>query len=178
MFNDIAECIIPEKSVLHPQNSRYSPEYHYTDSFYCDFSSDGSENISFENYIYSFYTSSVFKLERFILRLFLRKSITDQMAGELAKGERQSYAAWNEEFRDGDQLLMADFMGSTKSWFMLERGANGSRLYFGTVVMSKKDRQGRVKPPMPFFQWTVPAHKFYSKALLWSAKRRLAYLGL
>lgn len=172
MFNDISECALPDRSVLHPSHERYSSEYHYTDSFMYE----STENISFESFIHSFYVSKVFKLERFLLRLFLRKSITDGMAEELAKGERDNYAAWNEEYRNDNQLLMADITGSTKSWFMVEKHSNGCKLYFGTVVMSKKDKAGQPKSPMPLFSWTVPAHKFYSKALLWSAKKQLENL--
>ena len=95
----------------------------------------------------SFYTTWLFKLERFILRRLVNKPSTDAEAFELARGERASFAAWSVEARVTDQIVMCDFLGRTRSWFMVEaiEGGKATRLYFGSAVVPKLNaRHGQV----------------------------------
>jgi hypothetical protein len=66
---------------------------------------------------------------------------------------------------------MCDIHGSTRSWFMVEAMNDGAarrtRLYFGSAVVSAAMRR-------PTFRLLIGLHVLYSKALLLSARRRLA----
>ena len=67
----------------------------------------------------AFYTTWLFRLERWILRLAVARPSTDEEAHQLARGEREAFAAWSVEARAPDQLLMCDFTGRTRSWLMV-----------------------------------------------------------
>lgn len=91
-----------------------------------------------------------------------------------AKGcDTARFAAWTVEARSECQLVMCDYQGRTRSWFMVLRQAQdgregGTRVYFGTAIAA--GRGGRI----PFaFRLLMPFHHLYSRALLWSAVRRL-----
>jgi len=124
----------------------------------------------------AFYTTGLFRLERWILRLLVARPSTDEEARQLARSERNGFAAWSVEARAADQLLMRDFTGRTRSWFMVSAidGSPGSRLYFGSVVVPLRDPKtggrslGRVHGRLIGF------HKLYSRMLLGAAARRLA----
>jgi hypothetical protein len=123
----------------------------------------------------AFYTTWLFRLERWILRLAVARPSTDEEAHELARGERDSFAAWSVEARAPDQLLMCDFTSRTRSWLMVApaAGAAGTRLYFGSVVVPVRDPKtgetglGPVHGPLFGF------HRVYSRLLLGAAARRL-----
>lgn len=124
----------------------------------------------------AFYTTWLFRLERWILRLLVARPSTDEEARQLARGERDGFAAWSVEARASDQLLMRDFTGRTRSWLMVSAtdGSAGTRLYFGSVVVPLRDPKtggqslGSVHGPLIGF------HKVYSRLLLGAAARRLA----
>ncbi len=59
---------------------------------------------------------------------------------------------------------MCDFVGATRSWFMLEGGVTGTRLYFGSVVTSRTNpRTGRPELRRGY-QLLLGFHKLYSRA--------------
>ena len=72
----IEKCVAPANSLL----NTYADNGHYTDCYYTDISS----KISHKQFIIAFYTSPLFKLERFILRLIVAKPSTDKQVIELA----------------------------------------------------------------------------------------------
>lgn len=139
----------------------------YTDCF--DACVDGT--VEFPLYVESFYTTWLFKAERLVLRLASLPS-TDAEARQVARGERQAFAAWNEHARADNQLVMMDVRGQTCSWFMVSPDAAGSRLYFGSAVMRKK-----VTPNGRELKWSyrvlMGLHRFYSRALLSAARSRI-----
>lgn len=141
----------------------------YTDSY----STDLPIPISFPEYLFAFYTTPLFKLERFILTFTVRKPSTDAHAKDLTVGKRDTFAAWTVEAREASQILMCDFIGSTRSWLMTVPEGNGSRLYFGSAVVPHRiSKDG--KPSLGFFfQALLGFHKAYSVLLLYSARRRL-----
>lgn len=116
----------------------------------------------------AFYTTWLFRLERWILRHMVGRPSTDQEARQLARGERDAFAAWSVEARAPGQLLMRDFTGRTRSWLMVApaAGTDGTRLYFGSVVVPVPG--ARLRGPLIGF------HKCYSRMLLGAAARRLA----
>ncbi len=149
----------------------YEAKGSYVDCFYLDVPA----KITFEEYVEAFYTTPLFKLERKILALVVRKPSTDEQAKALAKGERTQFSSWNEEARGENQILMSDFMNKTRSWLMVEDLSEANqpktRLYFGSVVVPPQTKEG----PGSFgflFRATTGLHVFYSKALLKAAGKQ------
>lgn len=141
------------------------------------YATDVAGAVSHEQYVAAFYTSAVFKVERFILKWAVSKPSTDVLAKQLATGSNKDFAAWRVEQRSENQLLLCDFMGRTRSWLMVapvitESGA-GTRLYFGSaVVATEKSKTGQ--PTMGFgFSALLGLHKLYSQVLLHAARTRL-----
>ena len=124
-------------------------------------------------YVEAFYTTWLFKLERWILKWALSRPSTDAQARELAAGALERFSAWRVEGRADNQLLMRDeFTGRTHSWLMTEARAGGTRLYFGSVVLRRGD--GRLGGS---FGLLLGFHKLYSRLLLGAARRRLGLMA-
>lgn len=134
----------------------------YTDCFATEFPGP----VTPSQYVLAFYTTPLFKCERFILRWAIARPSTDAQAAELAAGSRDAFAAWTVEKRDANQLLLTDIFGSTRSWLMTEPIAAGTRLYFGSAVVPRVRRR-------PSFGLALEFHKLYSRALLSAAHARL-----
>jgi hypothetical protein len=129
--------------------------------------------VTLEQFVGAFYTTRLFKLERWILSWSVNKPSSDEQARDLACGRRGDFAAWTQEARAVDQLLMCDFLKSTRSWFMLTPGKQGTRLYFGSVVTSRQNpRTGRLELGAGF-RLLLGFHKLYSRALLTAARSKL-----
>ena len=148
----IEEGPLPGSALL----QKYARSGAYTDCFHTDI----LDNVSLPKFVEAFYTTWLFKLERFILRLLAKKPSTDAEAKQVAAGERENFAAWYVEDRNEHQLLMSDFRDHTRSWFMVVPG----RLYFGSAVVPK-DR--------PSYKLLLGFHRLYSRLLLSAAKSRL-----
>lgn len=119
--------------------------------------------VTHAQYVETFYTSWLFKLERFILTHTVRKPSTDAEARALARGERTTFAAWSQQARAPDQLVMLDFLSRTCSWLMVVPEAGGTTLYFGTGITRLSGG----------FRILLAFHKLYSRALLAAARSRL-----
>ena len=131
--------------------------------------------VSQAHYVEAFYTTWLFKLERRLLAWFVNKPSTDEGARELAGGSRSDFAAWHVEACEPAQLLMADFMGRTRSWLMCEAAGDGAatRLYFGSAVLPITDRRTGERTMSRGFRLLLGFHKLYSRALLAAAARRV-----
>ena len=163
---------LPEYSLLFA----YHAKGDYTDCFTVDVIGDVSQ----QQFVTAFYTSRLFKAERFILQWLVAKPSTDREAGLLASGSIDRFAAWTVEERKPNQMLVCDYQGRTRSWLMVEaipadRGA-ATRLFFGTGVASATDRKGRRTMPL-LFRMLLGFHRRYARALLRSAVTRLAAKG-
>jgi len=158
----VKPCPLPDNALL----GTYSNEGAYTDCYMTDI----SVSVSHAQYVTAFYTTPLFKLERFILTWAVSKPSTDVQAKQLAYGLTQTFAAWTVEARAEDQLLMCDLVRRTRSWLMvvpLESG--GTRLYFGSAVVPGQD-----KSSLEFsFRALLGFHKPYSVALLYAVRRGL-----
>ena len=148
----IEESALPESALLH----EYVQSGAYTDCF----STDILSKVSLAEFVEAFYTTWLFKLERFILKVAVKKPSTDTEARQLSLGELDRFAAWYVEGRAEHQLLMCDFRDQTRSWFMVTPG----RLYFGSAV---------VPVDRPSYKMLLGLHRLYSRALLAAAKSRL-----
>ncbi len=119
-------------------------------------------------FIAAFYTTWLFRLERVVLGISLRKRITDADVAALATGQADTFAAWRVEQRDQAQVLMCDLGGLTRSWLAVAPKDGGvTRLLFGSGVVAK----GEALPA--WVRATLPLHRLYSKALLRTAERKL-----
>jgi len=145
----------------------------YADSYRTEV--DG--HVSMEDYVYKFYTSPLFKLERFILTWSVRKPSTDKQAKEISEGNTNKFAAWTLEDRRENELLMRDMADRTRSWFMVNhlgtRENPKTQLYFGTGISPSPKRNPEKSSIGLFFNAMLPFHKVYSVLLLYFAKRQL-----
>jgi hypothetical protein len=155
--NEISTAPLPEHALL----ARYAGSGGYTDCY----ATDLPGAFSHAEFVAAFYTTRLFKLERTILEWLVAKPSTDGEAKELARGKRDSFAAWTVEASAPNQLLLRDFLGNTRSWLMVEPRHDGgvTRLYFGSAVT----RLGFG------FRALLGFHKRYSRALLAAARARL-----
>ena len=160
---------LPEAALLRV----YQDGIGYTDCF----STDLPGTISHQQFVAAFYATWAFRPEQFILKWLLKKPSDDAGAAQLAAGSCEQFAAWEVEKRAKDQLLLRDFMGSTRSWLMVEAisldNVAATRLYFGSAVVPRRDRKtGQVSLGIAF-KLLLGFHKAYSKILLRAARGRL-----
>lgn len=150
---------------------RYLRDGHYADCYVVEM----PVAVSQAEFVEAFYTTPLFKLERAILAAAVRKPSNDDDARALARGECEVFAAWTVEDRSDTQLLLADFMGRTRSWLMAEpNGRGGTLLHFGSAVVPKHDRETGKPSLGTGFGLMLGFHKLYSRALLAAARRRLS----
>ena len=161
---------LPEYSLLFA----YHAKVDYTDCFTVDVAGDVSQ----QQFVTAFYTSRLFKVERFILKWLAAKPSTDRQAGLLASDSIDSFAAWTVEGRKPNQLLVCDYQGRTQSWLMVESVTAGpgaaTRLFFGTGVVSTTDRRTGHKTMPLLFRLLLGFHRRYARELLRSAVTKLA----
>gem|GEM_PF-337145 len=163
-------CPRPPASLL----DHYAASGAYTDCYCADVPGD----MSLAQYVETFYTGPVFRLERLLLRWFASRPSTDADARQVARGERDDFAAWQVEGRAADQLLMCDFKGRTRSWFRVAASgasaASGTRLYFGSAVVPVPDPRTGAASMGWTFKVLLGFHRLYSRVLLGAAASRLA----
>ncbi len=164
----IARASVPADALL----ARYQRDGGYADCYVTEI----SRSVSHAEYVQAFYTTWLFKLERWILGWAVRRPSTDAEAAELAAGKRDSFAAWTVEQRADDQLLMCDFQGRTRSWLMVSVIAEGAKtqLRFGSAVVPAASR-GRAGTDRGagMFRLLLGFHKLYSILLLHAARAAL-----
>jgi hypothetical protein len=160
-------CTLPAHAILRTRDVK--------DGFVDCFFIDVNAQISHAQFVAAFYTSWLFKIERFILRWVVAKPSTDAQAQQLAAGERTQFAAWTLEARAENQLLMRDYQGATCSWLMSEPLAsstlNRTRLYFGSAIAPARSPSAQARRNGAFFRRLLWLHTLYSKALLGAACR-------
>jgi hypothetical protein len=165
----IRKCRVPANTLL----ENYLAPGAYVDCYWTELSG----NVSLPVFIFAFYTTPLFTLERAILRLTVSKPSTDIEARQLADRSIQNFAAWSVERRTENELLMCDFRGRTRSWFMVSPINTGSgartRLYFGSAVVPVRNlKTGEISLGLVYHS-LLGFHKIYSLLLLYSAASRL-----
>ncbi len=149
---------------------RYSGTGAYTDCYSVDVPGD----VSLADFVQAFYTGFVFRIERFLLRMFLSRPSTDGDIQRLMSGESEDFAAWRVEAQHETQLLMCDIAARTRSWFMVESNSDGTtRLYFGSAVVPVRDKRTGASKLGLVFDLLLGFHKLYSIVLLRAAQKRL-----
>lgn len=139
----------------------------YTDCFIAEI----DLRVSHAEFVEAFYTTPIFRLERWLLAALLWRLSTDHQAREMASGRLNEFAAWSVESRAPNQVLLAS--GRTRSWLMTSYPAQGSggatTLYFGSAIVPHK-QTGKLGW---LYSSLLGFHKLYSRILLWAAKKRL-----
>jgi hypothetical protein len=170
----ISACELPQTSFL----LALRDEGAYTDCYCVDI----ARKITHVEFVETFYTTWLFKLERSLIRVFASKHSTDREANELARSEREDFAVWRVERRGREQILLADQSGRTRSWLMVvpnmdANGAEVTRLYFGSALIPGTDRKTGKKRFGALFTSLLGFHHVYSRALLRAAVSRLSRSG-
>ena len=165
----VKQTELPPESLL----NRYKESKDFTDCYRIDL----EQKIDFKDYVYAFYTSWLFKLERFVLKWLVNKPSTDEGVQLLALGEVKKFAAWSVEARAENQLLLCDYQGQTRSWLrVIEQDDGVTSIYFGSAVVYKRDNKGRTIEFNQVFKFISLFHHIYSKALLSCAAKKLLKL--
>jgi len=165
----IRTCELPRDSLLR----RYLDDRDaYTDCYVTEL----ARPVRHAEYVAAFYTTAVFKLERWLLSWLVARPSTDAEARSLACGELESFAAWNVEARAPDQLLLADFRGRTRSWLMstVSPDVQTTNLYFGSAVVPVVDKWTGRPQLRSSYGLLLGFHRLYSRVLLRAAVNRLA----
>jgi hypothetical protein len=164
----IEKCAVPVDTLLH--------EY-FTKGAYADcYRNEIPQPVSFPEFIFAFYTTPLFKLERFILARTVSKPSTDTQARQLANCEIDTFAAWQVENQRENEILMCDYRGRTRSWLsVVSAGDGGTRLYFGSAVVPRRNSKNGRSSLGFVFQMLLGFHRIYSVLLLYSAKRKLVH---
>ena len=165
----IAKTQLPQDALL----SAYDQDGHYTDCYTITVKGE----ISHPDFVFAFYTTWLFKLERFVLKWLASKPSTDTEARLLANGVESSFAAWSVEGRTDNQILLRDFQGRTRSWLMtvphINEGVRTTTLYFGSAVVPKPYPESGSSSLGFVFSALGGIHKLYSRLLLGAARRSL-----
>ena len=172
----VTACSLPDNALLQKYRKPAWTDAGepYTDSYMTEL--DGTHAVA--EYVFAFYTTWLFKLERVILARLADRPSTDAEARDVGTGATDSFAAWTVEARADDQLLMCDFNSRTRSWFMVEPGPvpASTLLRFGSAVVPVADRDGNADLGFTY-RALLGFHKLYSRALLRLARRRLERLS-
>ena len=163
-MGSIQHCALPAGALL----EKYARSGAYTDCY----SIELTRPVTQGEFIEAFYTTAVFRIERWLLAKLLSRPSTDMDVRQLAMGKASRFAVWSVERGEHDQVLLA--AGRTRSWLMArcdESTGSTTRLYFGSAVVPEvRDavpRMGLLFKPLLGF------HKMYSRALLAAAHRKL-----
>lgn len=165
----VKSCQIPPVALL----KRYQKTGFHTDCF----TTDVAVGVSQEQFVLAFYSTRLFRLERFILKWAVSRPSTDAQLAMLASEKASEFAAWSVEDRSENQLLLTDFQGRTRSWLMtdhLEADVGfHTRLYFGSAVVPVLNKQTGEQRLGFAFRALLGFHKLYSVALLSAAAAKL-----
>ncbi|KIN64970.1 hypothetical protein Z946_3866 [Sulfitobacter noctilucicola] len=119
-------------------------------------------------FITAFYSTWLFRLERLVLSIAMRRRISDSELAALAEGRSDRFAAWQVTGRDDTQIMLQDTSGHTMSYLAVAAKEGGvTRLLFGSVV------HGSAEHRPAWVRLLMPVHLLYAKSLLRCAERKL-----
>jgi hypothetical protein len=169
MFS-VTQDVVPEDALLKTYRGGLRPES-WRESGDC-FSVAVDRLTDLADFVFAFYTSPVFRIERLILRLLAGASSTDSEARRLADGSGTSFAVWRVGERTATQLLMCDRYERTRSWFkVVPLDSRKTLLQFGSAVASRRGQPIESRSRSFFFGLLLRFHVMYSQILLYAAKR-------
>jgi hypothetical protein len=124
-------------------------------------------SVTLAGYIAAFFTTPVFRLERWIIARVLGKASTDAEARALAAGHSERFLVWVTEARSETQILLG--VGRTATWLRVEPAGAATMLYLGSAIEQPESaRRGWRQRALLRF------HDVYSRLLLWATALRLA----
>jgi hypothetical protein len=167
----VAREAVPDDSLLKTFRGGARPERWggYADCFEVAI----DRTVTLSEYVYAFYTSPAFRIERLLLRLFIGSASSRSDARAVAEGSATRFAAWYVGERSATQLLMCDRYERTRSWFQVVPVAgNRTQLRFGSAVAARGGGSGP-EPRGKGFRLMLRFHVLYSQVLLHAAKARL-----
>ncbi len=127
--------------------------------------------VTLSQWVFAFYTSPLFRIERSLLGVLAKAPSSDQQAHDVAAGKRATFAIWAVGARTTDQLLMCDRYGKTRSWFRAApQVSGGTVLQFGSAVAARGP-DGTDGMSLGF-RALLGVHKIYSRLLIRAAARR------
>jgi len=169
MFS-VTQHAVPGDSLLRMFRGSAHPE-RWRESGDC-FAVSADRPVKLGEFVFAFYTSPVFRIERLILGLLAGAPSTDAEARLLAEGSGMSFAVWRVGERTATQLLMCDRYERTRSWFRVVPLNDGKTLLqFGSAVASKTGNESATRTCGRLFRLLLKLHVVYSQVLLHAAKR-------
>ena len=157
-------CAVPRDALLSAYVGRAGT---YVDCFEVMLPGEAKLN----DFVLAFYTTWLFRIERAVLTIGVRRWISDRDVRALADGTAQEFAVWEVESRAECQLLLRDHSGRTRSYLAVASKDGGvTRLLFGSAVVSSP---GGDMGPM--LRALLPLHRLYAKALLRLAERKMRW---
>ncbi len=178
MFSVVRE-VVPEDSLLKTHRGAVHPERwgSYGDCF----SVRVDRVASLAEFVFAFYASPLFRIERLILRVLAGAPADDGDSQALAQGSAKTFSIWYVGERTATQLLMCDRYERTRSWFQVVPLAGDTTLLrFGSAVAAAPEsavadraaprREARVLAnDGAVFQLLLKFHILYSQLLLSAA---------
>jgi hypothetical protein len=129
--------------------------------------------VSLSELIEAFYTTRLFKVERWLLAKVLGLTSSDAQARQLATGAATAFSAWRVESRSVSEILLD--AGQTRSWLSVAPGQRqpvSTVLFFGSAVIPRRTN-GKFGLA---FHALLGFHRLYSKLLLSAAAKRAVTL--
>jgi hypothetical protein len=167
--SSIARREVPEDALLKTYRGGAQPE-RWGNSGDC-FAMPVDRVESLADFVFAFYTSPIFRIERLILRVLLGARSTDAQARALADGSATSFAVWRVGARTATQLLMCDCYERTRSWFcVVPLDGDRTLLQFGSAVAAGRDKQTKAVATGRGFRLLLGFHVLYSKILLYAVR--------
>jgi hypothetical protein len=175
MFS-ITQGAVPDAALLRRYQGGLRPEC-WRESGDC-FMVSVHRVVSLAEFVFAFYTSPVFRVERLILDLLAGAPSTDTEARSLAEGSGTSFAIWRVGERTTTQLLMCDRYERTRSWFRVVPLDDGKTLLqFGSAVASRIGTRTATRARGSWFRLLLKFHVVYSQILLHASKRAVMRTG-
>jgi hypothetical protein len=168
MFS-IVQQDLPQESLLRTYRGGLHPERwgKYGDCFAITV----DRQVTLAEFVFAFYTSRIFRIERFLLGKLAAAPAGDSDARLLALGTAQRFSIWYMGQRTETQLLMCDRYERTRSWFrIVPLPGERTLLQFGSAVASR----GPLKSPGAGFGLMLKFHVGYSQMLLRAANRGIS----
>ena len=170
MAFSVAQDEVPDDALLRTYQGGRRPEC-WVKSGDC-FAVTVNRTVTLAEFVFAFYTSPVFRIERLILHLLAGAPSLDSQAQRLAEGSGTSFAIWSVGERTATQLLMCDRYERTRSWFSVVRvDAGTTLLQFGSAVAARSEQKTESKVRRALFLVLLKFHVFYSRILLHAAQR-------
>jgi hypothetical protein len=171
-MSSILQVPVPEESLLRTYRGGARPD-RWGNQGDC-FSVCVERVVSLADFVFAFYTSPVFRVERWILALVAKSPSTDAQARAVADESSRDFALWQVAERTDTQLLMCDRYEMTRSWFrVVPQGDGRTVLQFGSAVAAHRDQKTGAASMKRGFRWLMGFHVLYSKVLLGAASRRV-----